>query len=396
MTSPLDNASEPPAADSAEQPGEAEADASAAERVGEPSASVNGDGSEERAPGETYRVELENFEGPLDLLLHLIQQHELDIMDIPIAFITERYVAYVMLMRELNIDVASEYLVMAATLTHIKSKMLLPSVPDDQEDGDLEPEGDPRQELVRRLLEYQKYKDAAEKLGARDVFGRDVYARGMSAPEIEGPAPLADIPMFRLLDAFQSVLDRVQKSLDHEIELDRLSITERINELVDHLKGIRRCKFEDLFEGQRTRADMIITFLALLEMTRLRMMRLTQETPLAPIEIESCLEDDSQPEPTPEPEPASEANGVQPAGRSLRSDTDRAKRGSADRRSEPAAAEPDSAAVAEAEPNPEPALDPESVSASQADPTTTPREGRASEDESGGLGRGASADEKDH
>jgi segregation and condensation protein A len=240
---------------------------------------------------ETYRVELENFEGPLDLLLHLIQQHELDIMDIPIAFITERYVAYVMLMQELNIDVASEYLVMAATLAHIKSKMLLPSVPEDQEDGDLEPEEDPRQELVRRLLEYQKYKEAARNLGSRNVFGRDVYARGMSAPEVQGPAPLADIPIFKLLDAFQSVLDRVKKTLDHQVEFERLSITDRINELVDLLKGKRRCDFEDLFEGQRTRADVILTFLALLEMTRLRMTRLVQEGPLAPIAIEISLED---------------------------------------------------------------------------------------------------------
>jgi segregation and condensation protein A len=222
-----------------------------------------------------YRVRLENFEGPLDLLLHLIQQHELDIMDIPIGFITEKYVDYIMLMQELNIDVASEYLVMAATLAYIKSKMLLPPDPNAEADEDAELEGDPRMELVRRLLEYQKYKLVAEH------------------PTAEGSAPLAPISLFRLLDAFQGVLKRAKTHLDHEIELDRLSITDRINQLVDILKQGPRIAFEDLFEGQRMRSELIVTFLALLEMTRLRMTRILQDEALGPIFVELSVQDDA-------------------------------------------------------------------------------------------------------
>ncbi|HLV22857.1 MAG TPA: segregation/condensation protein A [Polyangiaceae bacterium] len=236
-----------------------------------------------------YRVKLPAFEGPLDLLLHLIQQHELDIMDIPIAFVTEKYVEYIGLMQEVNIDVASEYLVMAATLAHIKSKMLLPSVPADQEEGEGEAELDPRSELVRRLLEYQKYKQAADQLGSRSIFGRDVFARGAAGPTVEGPAPLAEVGLFKLLDAFRGVLDRAKTTIEHEIDVERFSITDRINELADVLRQRQRVRFEELFEGQHTRMDLIITFLALLEMTRLRMTRLFQPAPLDPIEVELAV-----------------------------------------------------------------------------------------------------------
>ena len=237
-----------------------------------------------------YQVVLPTFEGPLDLLLHLIEQHELDIRDIPIAFVAAKYVEYIKLMDELNIDVASEYLVMAATLTHIKSKMLLPVPPADQEDDD-EDALDPRAELVRRLLEYQKYKQAAEQLGGGDVLGRDVFARGLPAPSVEGPAPLAGLSLFKLLDAFQSVLSRATIKVDHQINLERFSITDRINQLVDLLQLHKKCTFEQLFEGATSRADLIVTFLALLEMTRLRMTRLEQTGPLEPIIVELALVD---------------------------------------------------------------------------------------------------------
>jgi segregation and condensation protein A len=237
-----------------------------------------------------YQVVLPTFEGPLDLLLHLIEQHELDIRDIPIAFVAKKYVEYITLMEELNIDIASEYLVMAATLTHIKSKMLLPVPPADQEDED--DEGlDPRAELVRRLLEYQKYKQAAEQLGEGDVLGRDVFVRGIPAPAAEGLAPLAGLSLFKLLDAFQSVLSRAKTTVDHQIDLERFSITDRINQLVDLLQLHKKLSFEQLFEGATSRADLIVTFLALLEMTRLRMTRLEQEEPLSPITVELALVD---------------------------------------------------------------------------------------------------------
>ncbi len=260
------------------------ADVDAARRIAEEMAAERG--------AAAYRVQLENFEGPLDLLLHLIQEHELDVMDIPIAFVTEKYVEYILLMQELNIDVASEYLVMAATLTHIKSKMMLPPDPNAVEEEELLPEEDPRLELVRRLLEYQKYKQAAEQLAGRSIFGRDVFARGIALPAEESQAPLAPISLFKLLDAFQLVLKRAKQSLDHEIELDRLSISDRINQLADVLKTKQRLGFEELFEGQHTRPELIVTFLALLEMTRLRMTHLFQENALGPIFVELAVREE--------------------------------------------------------------------------------------------------------
>jgi segregation and condensation protein A len=243
-----------------------------------------------------YEVRLATFEGPLDLLLHLIQQHELDIMDIPIGFVTEKYVEYILLMQELNIDIASEYLVMAATLAHMKSKLMLPTPPSDQEDEEGEAE-DPRAELVRRLLEYQKYKLAAATIADRSILGRDVFVRGAPGPAVEGTPPLAPVSMFKLLESFQSVLDRAKKTLDHEIEFERISITDRINQLSDVLRRKRRMAFEELFEGDTTRPELIVTFLALLEMTRLRMTRLFQQAPLDPIFVElSVPDDETEPE----------------------------------------------------------------------------------------------------
>ena len=246
---------------------------------------------EERASSNTYHVKLPAFEGPLDLLLHLIEEHELDVMDIPIAFVAAKYVEYITLMEELNIDIASEYLVMAATLIHIKSKLLLPVVPTDQED-EAEADLDPRAELVRRLLEYQKYKHAAEQLAANPVLGRDVFLRGVPAPQVEGVAPLAGLSLFKLLDAFQGVLARAKTVIDHHIDFERFSITDRINELSELLKSRGKVLFEELFEGHRGRADLIVTFLAILEMTRLRLTRVEQDGPLMPIFIELSVNEE--------------------------------------------------------------------------------------------------------
>src|SRR5882724_830778 len=249
--------------------------------------------AEERERVGVYSVKLPTFEGPLDLLLHLIEEHELDVMDIPIAFVASKYVEYITLMEELNIDVASEYLVMAATLTHIKSKMLLPVVPTDQED-EAEIDHDPRAELVRRLLEYQKYKHAAEQLSGNPVLGRDVFLRGVPAPSVEGAAPLAGLSLFKLLDAFQGVLSRAKTTVDHQIDFERFSITDRINELSDLLKSRGKVLFEQLFEGSHSRGDLIVTFLAILEMTRLRLTRVEQEGPLMPIFIELAVVEDGE------------------------------------------------------------------------------------------------------
>lgn len=242
------------------------------------------------APAEVggYRVTLPTFEGPLDLLLHLCQKHELDILDIPIGFVTEKYLEYLAVMQLMSLDVASEYLVMAATLAHIKSKMLLPAPPPGQEDELGADEEDPREALIRRLLEYQKYKSAGEELASRGVAGRDVFLRGVAIEEAvhTGLPPLAQVPLFSLVEAFQAVLSRCDVKLAHDVVHERVTLADRINELVDILRVRRRVAFEELFEGLHTRFDLVITFLALLEMTRLRMTRLFQESFDASIFIE--------------------------------------------------------------------------------------------------------------
>lgn len=235
-----------------------------------------------------YSVSLPSFEGPLDLLLHLCQKHELDILDIPIGFITEKYLEYLAVMQLLNLDVASEYLVMAATLAHIKSKMLLPAPPPGQEDEATEEGEDPRQALIRRLLEYQKYKQAGEELQSRGVTGRDAFLRGSPIEEAvhTGLPPLASVPLFTLVEAFQAVLARSKVKLSHDVVQERMTLTDRINELVDVLRTRKKVIFDELFNGLTTRFDLVITFLALLEMTRLRMTRLYQSEPTAPIHVE--------------------------------------------------------------------------------------------------------------
>jgi segregation and condensation protein A len=249
-----------------------------------------------------WSVHLPHFEGPLDLLLHLCQKHEISVLDIPIGFVTEKYLEYLAVMQLIELDVAAEYLVMAATLAHIKSRMLLPAAPPDEEDAqDLGDEIDPRQALIKRLLEYQKYKQAGEELAARGIAGRDVFARGMPphTPDDdagpsghEGLAPLAEVPLFALVDAFQRVLDRGKIRLSHDVVADRISLTDRIGELSDLLAARGRLTFDETFEALTTKFDLVITFLALLEMTRLKMTRLFQSTPLGPIYVELAAQDD--------------------------------------------------------------------------------------------------------
>jgi segregation and condensation protein A len=251
---------------------------------------------EDELPADVYRVKLDVFEGPLDLLLHLIRKHELDILDIPVGFVTEKYLEYLSLMQELSIDVASEYLVMAATLAHIKSKMLLPPDPNaaDDEEGEAGEEADPRAELVRRLLEYQKYRHAAEEIADRAAVGRDMFPRGSAEPMPEGPAPLASFEPFRLFDAFQKVLKRADQVADHQVLFERVSIADRIVELTELLHERRRLVFDELFEqveeetGPRppTRLELVVTFLALLEMGKMRVVRIVQEQALGPIVVE--------------------------------------------------------------------------------------------------------------
>jgi len=237
-----------------------------------------------------FRIELPNFEGPLDLLLHLIRKHELDILDLPISFITGKYLEYLGLMENLNLDIASEYLVMAATLAHIKSKMLLPRPPEDQDDDELD-ELDPRAELIRRLLEYQKYKTVAADLGERAIAGRDVFSRGTPPPAADGPAPLGQVSVFKLLDALKKIAERVNATFSLEVDAERMSIQERIGGLVDLLRERRRCRFDELFDDVSTSYDLVVTFLALLEMAKMRLASIYQTDHEEPIYLEYTLLD---------------------------------------------------------------------------------------------------------
>jgi segregation and condensation protein A len=235
-------------------------------------------------PGNgAYRVALPEFEGPLDLLLHLCKTHEIDIVNIPIAFITEKYLEYLELLQSLPVDVAADYLVMAATLAYLKSRELVP-VPEPLDVAGEENEEalDPREELIRRLLEYQKYKDAAEQLGARPIEGRTVFGRGAPIEdESDGQRPLADHSAWKLIEAFGKLLEKAGKKLTHEVVVDRVSIGERINQLIDRLEsGGGSFRFEDCFDlelpGAELRNQMVVTLLAILELARLKVVRVLQ------------------------------------------------------------------------------------------------------------------------
>ncbi len=256
--------------------------------MSEPSPMPVPDGPEALDPN--FRIELPNFEGPLDLLLHLIRKHELDILDLPIAFITDKYLEYLGLLQGLNLDIASEYLVMAATLAHIKSKMLLPRPPEDQDDEELD-ELDPRAELIRRLLEYQKYKTVAADLGERAIAGRDVFSRGTPPPSADGPPPLKEVSVFKLLDALKKIAERVNADIALEVDAERMTIQDRIGALVDTLRERRRCRFDELFEGVTTSYDLVVTFLALLEMAKMRLASIYQTDHEEPIYLEYSLLD---------------------------------------------------------------------------------------------------------
>ena len=226
-------------------------------------------------PPEIYHVEIpEIFEGPLDLLLHLIRKHELDIFDIPVSFLTERYLEYLDMMKQINLDLASDFLEMAATLAYIKSKMMLPRKA--QEDEEDEEYLDPREELVRRLLEYQKYKDASAQLMELPRLGRDTFVRGASE-KVDVPEPELRPPgLFELMDAFETVLKRTKAVAPHEVTRYRMTVAERIGQLADLIRERNHVVFEDVFETAASRFDVVVTFLALLEMTKLHMIRLYQ------------------------------------------------------------------------------------------------------------------------
>jgi segregation and condensation protein A len=259
-----------------------------------------------------YQVALDVFEGPLDLLLHLVKKHELSILDIPISFVTTKYLEYLDAMAALDIDVAGEYLLMAATLCHIKSRELLPNaepLEDEDADGDKADgvELDPRADLIRRLLEYQKYKEAADQLGQRPVVGRNVWSRGTPTEDAvsEGVdpaaiAPLAPFPVHKLIEAFDRVMQQAKVKVSHDVLIDRLSVSQKITELTDRLEVEGRFSFTSIFSFlvsgvARSLADVrheaVVTFLALLEMAKLRLVALSQVSDGEEIYIERAGDD---------------------------------------------------------------------------------------------------------
>jgi segregation and condensation protein A len=222
-----------------------------------------------------YRVKLEIFEGPLDLLLHLIKKDEVDIYDIPIARVTDQYLQYLELMQDMNLDVAGEYLVMAATLTHVKSRMLLPP---SEADSD-EPEEDPRADLVQQLLEYQRYREVALALGERPLLMRDVFQREPETPacDDEEGVRLRDVSVADLLEAFREVLERSLRESFHEIVTEEVSVAECIDLVLRRLEIDGPLRFRDLFAGAPNRRRLVATFLAILELVRTQAVRARQE-----------------------------------------------------------------------------------------------------------------------
>src|SRR4051812_28024604 len=239
----------------------------------------------ESAP-DAFAVKLSNFEGPLDLLLHLIRKHEVDIHDIPISLITAQYLDAIGLMQEMNLDVAGEFLVMAATLIHIKSKMLLPR-PETSATVEGEEE-DPRDALVRRLLEHQKFKAAAELLHEREQLRSAQWLRpDERVAELAGDdyEPELEVDLFSLLSAFQSVVTRAKLRPKVLLPPEQMPVEVRIEQLLARLSETEACGFDELFADVQDRSGLIVTFLALLEMIRLKLVRVFQSGSFGAIRV---------------------------------------------------------------------------------------------------------------
>lgn len=224
-------------------------------------------------PEEIYKVKLENvFEGPMDLLIHLIKKTEVDIYDIPIALITDQYLAYIEWMQSMNIDLAGDFIVMAATLTQIKSKMLLPASEGDEE------EEDPRTEITKPLLEYLQIKSAAEDLAGRNLLGEIIFVRNLPKEEylLDNEEDIVAVGLFELIDAFQKILKNI--SIDEKLNFtaDTISVKDKISEIVDILEKHESITFGELFSVKADKNEVIVTFLAILEMVKLNLVGLVQ------------------------------------------------------------------------------------------------------------------------
>ncbi len=247
----------------------------------EPPAPGGGEVSASGATGSVM-VKLPRFQGPLDLLLHLIKRDEIDIYDIPIAHITQQYLTYIELMRSLDLDVAGEFLVMAATLMRIKAKMLLPL----PAVGEEEEEGDPREELVQRLLEYRQFKEAAGTLKSREEERRQLFERGMLPGEEEaGPLPLAPATLFDLLDALNRVMQRLPEQAAYQVQAEAYDVEEKMSLIARTVAEQGAVSFFVLMQDCRARAEVIVTFIALLELVKLGQVAVAQPEPFGDIRI---------------------------------------------------------------------------------------------------------------
>jgi segregation and condensation protein A len=230
-------------------------------------------------PPDALEVLLETFEGPLDLLLYLIKRQNLDILDIPVAEITRQYMEYINLMEVLKLELAAEYLVMAAMLVEIKSRLLLP-----RPEG-IEEEEDPRAELIRKLQEYECYKKVAEELNELPRRGRDTFAASVNMPLDEVEKPLPQIELRELILAFNEVLQRAQLKTAHRVKHEGLSVRERMSHILDKLKVGKFVSFSSFFDVTEGRKGLVVTFIAILELFRDELIEVTQTGPFAPIYV---------------------------------------------------------------------------------------------------------------
>lgn len=236
-----------------------------------------------------YQIKLDIFEGPLDLLLYLIRKNEIDIYNIPMAVITEQYLQHLEVLKSLNLDLAGEYLVMASTLIHIKSRMLLP-VEEGEAEGE---EADPRADLVRQLLEYKAFKEAALNLDGRTLLGRDTFKREVPQDETgqEAEEDLLELSVFDLVAAFQKIAVNLKKDEIMEIDVEKMSLSDRINEIMEKVGLEKDVAFSDLLGETVSRRRIIYTFLAILELMKLRLIRAFQAGPFGPIRIFLAVEE---------------------------------------------------------------------------------------------------------
>ena len=252
---------------------------------------------------DSIQIKLQSFEGPLDLLVHLIKKNQMNVYDIQISVITKQYLEYLNLLQDLNLDLASDFLVMAATLIHIKSKMLLPRP--ETAAGDPGDEEDPRDTLVRRLLEHQKFKAAAELLHEKEMLRSAQWGRPESRIEaIAGDdyEPEFEVDLFSLLSAFKQVLERARERPPVVLPAEQISIELRIDQMLERLSETEACGFEDLFDDVASRGEMIVTFLAMLEMIRLKLIRVFQSGGAGAIRIYKRERPADAPHPSHDPE----------------------------------------------------------------------------------------------